>query len=166
MSLPSSKDSQQALVINARSREKDLVAKMRKKLAFSQAPPEPAAVPLSPRAARRKRERLTRSLWVAGFAMAAMALNIFALMHKNRILENLGIRQEQVLARPAAEESADQQALFWAYAAYAAPEFHTRYAAKGTLVDPEDAAHHVKILWSKVSSETRSRIRRLQKAAK
>jgi hypothetical protein len=155
----------QALVVNPRVAEKNTLEKMRKKLAVAQPLKEeaPIRIPLSLRSARLKRERLGQSLWAGAIALVALGMNVYALMHKNQILENIGIRQEQVLASPQANWSIDDQAWFWAYAAYDLKVFRERYSQGDALVDPDDAKHHLKILLAKTSESARSQILKLKK---
>lgn len=109
-------------------REK-LLGRMRGKLANFTPPPEPAG----PSFAVRRRMRKQAWTWVVRIALVAMiaAVNWLLMDRKDQILSKMGYEGVPGLPEPAGNLSADEQALYYAYALYDFAKFKARFGAAG-----------------------------------
>jgi hypothetical protein len=136
---------------------------MRSRLASSK--PESAVAPKVPKP---KTAGSGTWVWVAIIGGLLVSANFLLYMQKERLMDKLGFQRVLSPLAPAAELSAEDKILFWAYAAYAPEKLGARFhVPSDAVIDPEDARHHLAALMAKeakgVSPATQAEILTLEK---
>jgi hypothetical protein len=140
--------------------QSEKLAKMRRKLAASQEP-APAKVQVP------RRRRRGKAIWPwAMVAISLVTVNILLLSKKDKVLEKLGFTVLHKPAGPQGGISRDEQARFWAYAAYDQEKLRGKFTiGPDAVIDPVNASHHLeRLLAAGVSENLRAEILALKSA--
>ncbi len=120
----------------------------------------------TPFAARQKKAESKVWIWVFAISGLLVASNFVIFIQKEKLIDSLGLQREITPLKAPAELMADDQALFWAYAAFAPEELLNRYKiSQDQAVDEDDAKNHLRIIFQKgLGKRLHTQIENLAKA--